>query len=90
MSDQQATLVDLLLETGRAHHQAFLATDGVDPGWPQWYADHMVPRLRDRLGAVITADRVAAWLERADQEHRRQGAGVPWADFYAARFPLDP
>ena len=28
-------LVGLLLETGRAHHAAFSATDGADPDWPK-------------------------------------------------------
>ncbi len=33
-------LVELFRETGRAHHSAFMATDGVDPEWPIWLCLH--------------------------------------------------
>ena len=34
-------LEELLRETGEAHHQAYIETDGADPEWPLWYADYL-------------------------------------------------
>lgn len=42
-------LAKLFQEAGKAHHEAFATTDGVDPEWPIWYADYLVEPLRSRL-----------------------------------------
>ena len=34
-------LTKLLMETGKAHHQAFTKTDGVDPDWADWYGEYL-------------------------------------------------
>ena len=47
-------LARLLVEAGSAHHTAYLSTDGVDPEWPLWYAEHLHPRVRDVLGVELT------------------------------------
>jgi hypothetical protein len=39
--DLHRQLEKLLRETGRAHHQAFIETNGVDPEWPLRYADNL-------------------------------------------------
>ena len=33
----EKNLEELLAETGPAHHQAFIATNGEDPNWAEWY-----------------------------------------------------
>ena len=38
----RTNLVELLRETGRAHHAAFAATDGADPDWSEYYADELI------------------------------------------------
>ena len=48
-------LVDLLVETGRAHQAAFAATDGADPDWPIWYADCLQEPFAQRLGMTETS-----------------------------------
>ena len=45
-SDQlKDELSALLTQTGKAHHEAFAATDGEDPDWAIWYADYLYDRL---------------------------------------------
>lgn len=48
MTDQGliAGLASLLRETGQAHHQAYIDTDGDDPEWPRWYAGLLLRRWR--------------------------------------------
>ena len=71
----------LLVETGHAHHEAYLETDGVDPEWPLWYADYLVERMRP-LGYLGTQAELVAALVEADRRHRTQD-DVPWPQFYA-------
>ena len=49
--DKQITaqIVDLLADTGAAHHEAFVASNGEDPEWPIWYAE----RLQAPLGKLL-------------------------------------
>ena len=35
-----------LKEVAKAHHQAFVETDGEDPDWPIWYAGELLEDLR--------------------------------------------
>jgi hypothetical protein len=79
-----ATLAALLRETGTAHHHAFAASDGDDPEWPRWYAEHLVGPLQSR-GIRLTVDRLAAELGRLDAEHRAAAVSAPWAEYYAER-----
>ena len=43
-SDLTHSLENLFRETGQAHHQAFLSTNGADPDWPIWYAGYLVDK----------------------------------------------
>ena len=79
-------LATLFRETGTAHHQAFAATKGDDPDWPQWYADYLAPRLHGALGKRFEPSTLAADLRRLDAEHRAADTTEPWADFYARWF----
>ncbi len=85
----RAPLAALLRETAEAHHQAFRATDGFDPGWPAWYARHLLEARVDRLlEAPLDRTQLTALLVEADQRHRAQAPTVAWEDFYAT-FLLD-
>ncbi|HEX9855902.1 MAG TPA: hypothetical protein VGC47_11370 [Acidimicrobiia bacterium] len=80
MSPQQ--LADLLVATGRAHHDAFIDTDGFDPDWPSWYANHLEEELR--LGGYRgTKDELAELLVEQDQAVRGAGRQEDWARAYA-------
>ncbi|MEM6926303.1 MAG: glutathione S-transferase N-terminal domain-containing protein [Myxococcota bacterium] len=84
-TDVTDEVAELLKQTGHAHHQAFLATDGADPEWPLWYAEHAKDRLNELLGVSLTQSEIVALLVTLDQEHRAQGGEAPWPAFYAEK-----
>ena len=75
------TLAELLIDTGRAHHQAFIETDGADDEWPLWYAQYLQPRLAADHGIELTVSALVHLLVQADRDHD----GGPWSEFYARR-----
>lgn len=83
MSDLIETLADLFSEAKRAHHQAFLETDGADPQWPRWYAAYLLDRLSAALGVSLTQDELASVLVMAEQERQASGPGADWPSDYA-------
>ena len=89
MSQLESTrqqVVDTLVETGKAHHQAFLATDGEDPEWPIWYAEHLQQPLGKLLGFEFTRSRLVYCLMDAEYERAARDEAAEWAPFYAAHF----
>ncbi len=78
-----ANITDLLIETSRAHHKAFEATDGEDPDWPIWYADYARDRFADQFGLEFTRSQLVYCLMKADIEHQARAPETDWADFYA-------
>lgn len=76
-------LQELLVEAGRRHHEAFMATDGDDPEWPFWYAEYLEPRITKVLGTRPTRSRLVQCLLNAEEEHLSSGDGRPWSEFYA-------
>jgi NAD(P)H-hydrate epimerase len=83
VTDASPELVALLREAGRAHHQAFAATDGADPEWPTWYAEFLAPRLRVLLGQSLPVSDLAQRLRQWHTAHERSGSGEEWPEFYA-------
>lgn len=82
-------IADLLLETARAHHKAFIEKDGEDPDWPLWYAEYMGERLGQLLGGnQYSAKELAGLLVMADKEHQATAQDSDWPHYYA-RFFLD-
>ncbi len=79
--DRTARIAELLTETGKAHHQAYLATDGEDPEWPIWYAGYLREPLAQILGAELTQSDIVYHLVAAD----RAGGEGPWQEQYARR-----
>ena len=84
MSDHSklAELSELFRQTGEAHHQAFVATDGDDPEWAIWYADYLQARLEPFLAAPITRSRLVFCLIGADDEHRATESDATWPVSY--------
>lgn len=82
-NDLQTQIAALLVETGHAHHEAFRATDGADPDWPIWYADHARDAFAERFGIEFTQSELIYCLMRADIEHQARSPGSDWAEFYA-------
>jgi len=88
MSDatQIERLAALFEQAGQAHHDAFRDTDGVDPEWPLWYAEHLQEQLQPFLAAPLSRSRLVFCLIGADDEHRATESDVPWPEYYARRF----
>ncbi len=82
-TELQKEIAELLVATGRAHHEAFAATDGADPDWPIWYADHARDAFADRFGIEFTRSQLVYCLMKADIEHQARAPDSDWAEFYA-------
>lgn len=78
-------LAELFKETGQAHHQAFIETDGEDPDWPIWYANYLQDRLTPFLAAPLTRSRLVFCFVATDDEHRATKPDAPWPEYYAER-----
>ena len=83
MESSRARIADLLRETGEAHHEAFIETDGADPEWPIWYAGYLQERLGQQLDRQITRSELVYLLVLAEREHGAEAPAEPWPDFYA-------
>ncbi len=85
-ADIPRQLEALFHEVARAHHQAYIETDGADPEWPLWYAEH----LRDRLGALLdasfTKSELVYMLVLVANEQPLRAPGANWARYYAKFF----
>lgn len=79
-------LVEIFLETGRAHHAAFEATDGVDPEWPIWYAGHLQTPIAKALRTPFTRSQLVYCLMNADFEQTARSPESDWPGFYADHF----
>ena len=74
-------LAELLEHTGRAHHQAFIDTDGADPEWALWYADHLQGPLSELFQHDFTRSMIVYELVRLDKT--AETANSPWPEVYA-------
>ena len=83
MADRVQTLTDLFAEAGRAHHRAFIETDGADDEWPIWYADYLMDKLAPLLGVKITKSELVYVLVLLSKEHPRLAPNEPWPGYYA-------
>lgn len=79
-------LVELFRETGHAHHEAFASTDGADPDWPIWYAEHLQTSLEAALRVSFTRSQLIYCLMNADFEHAARAPETDWLGFYAGHF----
>ncbi len=73
----------LLLETGKAHHAAFIEVDGHDPDWPLWYARYLKNKLSELLGKELTISELVHQLIDLDRLHRAEDPNSDWHRFYA-------
>jgi len=79
-------LASLMVETGKAHHNAFLASDGADPDWPIWYAGYLQAPLSKLLQAQFTKSQLVYCLMFADFERSACEPDGDWTAFYAEHF----
>lgn len=80
-------LADLFHQTAEDHHVAFRATDGVDPDWSIWYADHLLAQgVEKLLDATLLKSDLIYLLVLADKEQQREAPGGRWERYYADFF----
>jgi glutaredoxin len=82
-TERRDGIASLLEETGRAHHAAFAATDGEDPDWPIWYAEHTQAAFAERFGMTFSKSQLIYCLMTADFEHRARAPEIAWPEFFA-------
>jgi hypothetical protein len=66
------------------HHQAFLAENGADPEWPDWYAAYLQSPVSALLGRTVTQSALVRWLVAVEEKRRQTGSNLDWPAFYAA------
>jgi hypothetical protein len=95
MTNSRATLVDdlaeMLHQTAEDHHVAYKETDGVDPDWSIWYADHLIQLgFGEKLGATFLKSDLIYLLVLADKTQMLEAPGGKWerryADFFVTRY----
>ena len=79
----QSELASLLKKAGNAHHEAYSASDGVDPEWASWYAPYLQASIGDRLGRKITRSELVYLLIKAEHEQAAAGDKSAWPTYYA-------
>jgi len=83
MTETVEKIAKLLAETGFAHHQAYLATDGFDPDWPIWYADYMGDKLPPLLESDLTKSELIYLLIYLSKQQPLQAPDDDWSRYYA-------
>jgi glutaredoxin len=85
-TELQKNLGQIFVETGKAHHAAFAATDGADPDWPIWYADYLQEPLAKTLQMTFHKSQLIYCLMDADFERTARAPESSWPEFYADEF----
>ncbi len=85
-TDLQTSIVSLMSDAGAAHHQAFLESDGDDPEWPIWYAEHLHEPLGELLDTPFTKSQLIYCLMNAEFEREARAPNVEWSRYYADHF----
>lgn len=83
IQDKILDLKNLLQETGEAHHQAFIETDGEDPEWPLWYAGFLKEELNRLLNTTYTRSEIVHKLFLAEENRTIENSDIHWTEFYA-------
>lgn len=86
-SELAETLANLFHQTAEDHHVAYRETDGVDPDWSIWYADHLREQgLEKLLDASILKSDLIYLLVMADKQQMTEAPGARWERYYADFF----
>ena len=82
----QEQLEQLFRETGPAHHQAFIETDGEDPEWPLWYAGYLQQPIGDLLNNKFTKSELVYLLLTSENERQQKAPQSEWPEYYTKFF----
>jgi hypothetical protein len=81
------TIAALLHQTGEDHLVTHKETNGDDPDWSIWYADHLLENGFDTLlDAKLLKSDLIYLLVLVDKQQRSEAPGVHWEKYYADFF----
>ena len=84
---RKETIAALLNQTAEDHHITYKATDGVDPDWSIWYAEHLLEQgIEKLLDAKLLKSDVIYLLVLADKQQISEAPGAHWENYYANFF----
>jgi hypothetical protein len=78
---------ELLHEVAETHHLVWKITDGSDPDWASWYADHLVrlTRFPEYIGKPVVRSELVYMLVKLDKEYAAEQPREKWEDYYARK-----
>ena len=78
-------LARLIAATARAHHGAFVASDGHDPDWAIWYAGHLQALAWDRFARFVSRSDLVFLLLSAERAYKAadEASRGAWPEAYA-------
>ncbi|MDW3646014.1 MAG: hypothetical protein R8P61_03050 [Bacteroidia bacterium] len=79
--NKKEELAALFMQAGKAHHHAYIETDGDDPEWPLWYSEHLKESLPALLGVEMTRSRIIYELMHLDDT--ADTSKEHWTEVYA-------
>jgi hypothetical protein len=83
MDERIKELESLFAEVGKAHHTAYIETDGFDPEWPIWYAEYLHDKLPPLLEAELTKSELVYLIIHLSKVHELDAPGSKWPRYYA-------
>ncbi len=85
MATSVKDLGDLLHEVAETHHLVWKITDGTDPDWASWYADHLLrlTHFPDLIGKLVVRSELVYMLVKLDKDYAAQPPSERWEDYYA-------
>jgi len=84
MDNKEQQIANLLRQTAKDHHAAYIEVDGDHPDWPLWYAEYLHGRLPPLLGQELTISELTYLMVDLDRQYRAQKPESPWYEYYAA------
>ena len=85
-TEYESQLSVLFTQSARAHHEAFVATDGDDDDWPIWYAEFLQKPLSEILDTQFTKSNLIYCLMNADFEFTAREIDTQWQKYYSKHF----
>ncbi len=85
-TEYESQLSELFTQSERAHHEAFVATDGDDDDLPIWYAEFLQKPLSEILDTRFTKSNLIYCLMNADFEFTAREIDTQWQKYYSKHF----
>ncbi len=79
-------IISALTEVSKMHSKEFAHVNGVDPEWPEWYADRLLLLFRNIEMRKMDLTELASNLKILDQKYRAEEPDISWQEYYADHF----